>query len=95
MYQSKFPKLALKDYDFLSFVTSQEKCIDKNYEKLVDPKSMSGERWRHLEPVGTTLGTMVLVKKCVSGCPPFRPILSALQTPTYKLAKYLVSILEL
>ena len=40
---------------------------------------------------------MVLVKcikKCVNGCPPFRPILSALQTPTYKLAKYLVPILE-
>ena len=33
-------------------------------------------------------------KKCVDGCPPFRPILSALQTPTYKLAKYLVPILE-
>ena len=23
-------------------------------------------------------------------CPPFRPILSAIETPTYKLAKYLV-----
>ena len=35
------------------------------------------------------------MKKCVDGCPPLRPILSALQTPTYKLTKYLVSILEL
>ena len=33
-------------------------------------------------------------KKRVNDCPPFRPILSALQTPTYKLAKYLVPILE-
>ena len=33
-------------------------------------------------------------KKCVDGCPPSRPILSALQTPTYKLAKYVVLILE-
>ena len=33
-------------------------------------------------------------KKCVDGCLPFRPILSALQTPTYKLAKYLAPILE-
>ena len=30
-------------------------------------------------------------KKCVDVCPPFRSILSALQAPTYKLAKYLVS----
>ena len=33
-------------------------------------------------------------KKCVNGSPPFRPYLSALQTPTYKFAKYLVPILE-
>ena len=34
------------------------------------------------------------IKKCADGYLPFRPILSALQTPTYKLAKYLVPILE-
>ena len=33
-------------------------------------------------------------KKCVDSSPPFRPILSALQAPTYKLSKYLVPILE-
>ena len=39
-------------------------------------------------------GSCKVHKKCVDGCPLFRPILSALQTPTYKPAKYLVSILE-
>ena len=33
-------------------------------------------------------------KQQVDGCPPFRPILSALQTPTYNLAKLLVPILN-
>ena len=33
-------------------------------------------------------------KQQVNGCPPFRPILSALQTPTYNLAKFLVPILN-
>ena len=33
-------------------------------------------------------------KQQVDGCPPFRPILSALQTPTYNLAKFLVPILN-
>ena len=33
-------------------------------------------------------------KECVYGCPPFLSILSALQTPAYKLTKYLVPILE-
>ena len=39
-------------------------------------------------------GSCKVHKKYVDGSPPFRPILSALQTPTYKLAKYLVPILE-
>ena len=33
-------------------------------------------------------------KATVGNCPPFRPILSALNTPTYKLAKFLVPILK-
>ena len=59
---------------------------------------MSEETRGHLKPVGTRPGIMYGSRKvheiCVDGCPLFRPILSALQTPTYKLAKYLVPILE-
>ena len=33
-------------------------------------------------------------KDIIDNCPPFRPILSAINTPTYKLAKFLVSILK-
>ena len=43
---------------------------------------------------GIMHGSCKVHKKCVDGYPPFRPILSALQTPTYKLAKYLVPVLE-
>ena len=88
----------LKDDNFLNFVTSQEKRIDKINKKLVHSNSMSEETRRHLKPVGTRpvimYGSCKVHRKCVDGCPPFRPILSALKTPTYKLAKYLVSILE-
>ena len=80
-------------------VKYKKKRIHKIYKKLVDFNSMSEETGRHLKPVGTRPGIMYgsckVHKKCVDGCPPFRPILSALQTPTYKLAKYLVPILEL
>ena len=59
---------------------------------------MSEETRRHLKPVGTRPGIMYgsckVYKKCVDGYSRFRPILSALQTPTYKLAKYLGPILE-
>ena len=96
--QSKFQKITIKDDNLLNFITSQEKRIDKIYKKLVGSNSMSEETRRHLKSVGTRPGIMYgsykVHKKCVDGCPPFRPILSVLQTPTYKLAKYLVPILE-
>ena len=60
--------------------------------------SKETETRRHLKTLGTRPGIMYhyckVHKKCVNGCLSFRPILSALQTPTYKLAKYLVPILE-
>ena len=59
---------------------------------------MSDETRRHLKPVGTRPGIMYgsykVHQESVDGCPPLRSILSALQTCKYKLAKYLVPILE-
>ena len=82
----------------LNFVTSQEKRIDKIYRTLVDSDSMSEEIWKYVKPVRTRpvimYGSCKVYKRCVDDSPPFRLILSALQTTTYKLAKYLVPILE-
>ena len=59
---------------------------------------MSNETRRHVKLVGTRPGirhgSCKVHKKCVDGHPPFRPVLSALQTPTYKLEKHLVPSLE-
>ena len=53
---------------------------------------------KFVKPVGTRPGIMYgnckLNKQQVDGSSPFRPILSALQTPTYNLAKFLVPILN-
>ena len=53
---------------------------------------------KFVKPVGTRPGIMYrnykVHKQQIDGCPPFRPILLALQTPTYNLAKFLVSILN-
>ena len=96
--QSKFYKIPLKDNNFLNFITSQEKCTDKIYKKFVDSNSISEETRRHLKLERTRpeimYGYCKKNKKCVDGSPPFRLYLSALQTPTYKFAKYLVPILE-
>ena len=48
-YQSKFQKTAVKDDNFLNFITSQKKRIDKIHKNLVDSN-------RHLKPVETGPG---------------------------------------
>ena len=96
--QSKLQNISVKDDNFLNFITGQEKRIDKIYKKLVDSNSVPEETRRHPKPVETRPGIMYgyckVHKKFVDSSSPFRPISSALQTSTYKLAKYLVPILE-
>ena len=59
---------------------------------------MTEKTRKSLKPVGTRPGIMYgsckLHKASAGDCPRFRPILSALNTPTYKLAKLLVPILK-
>ena len=96
--QRKFEKVTLKNDAFLNFAVNQEKRIDIIFKNLVDSNSMSKEMRKFVKPVGTRPGIMYgncKVHKQVDGCLPFRPILSALQTPTYNLAKFLVPILNL
>ena len=58
----------------------------------------SREAQRDLKQLGTrpaiTYRSCKVDKKCADCYLTIRPILSALQTPTYKFAKFLVSILE-
>ena len=54
---------------------------------------MTEKTRKSLQPVGTRprimYGLCKVHNASVGNCPPFRPILSAMNTPTYKLAKYL------
>ena len=96
--QRKFQKVTLKKDVFLNFVVNQEKRIDTIFTNLVDSNSMSKEMRKFVKLVGTRPGIMYgnckLHKQQVDGCPPFRSILSALQTSTYNVAKFLVPILN-
>ena len=96
--QKKFEKVTLKNDAFLNFVVNQEKHTNTIFKNLVDSNSMSKEMRKFVKPVGTRPGIMYrnckVHKQQVDGCPLFRPILSALQTPTYNLAKFLVPILN-
>ena len=88
----------MKDDTLLNFAINQEKHVDKVLKKLVESKSMIEKTWKSLKPVSTRLGVMYGLCKVhqasVGNCPPFRPTLLALNTPTYKLANFLVPIVK-
>ena len=94
----KFEKINLKNDGILNFAINQEKRVDNIFKKLAASNSISEETRRSLKPVGTRPGIMYglckVHKDIIDNCPPFRPILSAINTPTYKLAKFLVPILK-
>ena len=96
--RKKFNIVSLKDDTLLNFAINQGKHVDKVLKKLVESKSMTEKTRKSLKPVGTRPGVMYgsckVHKASVGNCPPFRPILSALNTPTYKLAKFLVPTLR-
>ena len=94
----KFEKINLKNDGILNFAVTREKRVDNIFKKLVATNSISEETRKSLKPVGTRPGTMYGLRKVhkdiIDNFPPFRPIFSASNTPTYKLAKFLVPILK-
>ena len=94
----KFEKINLKNDGILNFAINQEKRVDNILKKLVASNSISEETGRSLKPVGTRPGMMYglckVRKDIIDNCPPFRPILSAIDAPIFKLAKFLVTILK-
>ena len=67
-------------------------------KKLKEKQEIPNKAYNELYPTGTGPGILwglwKFHKSIVDGVPPFRPILSAIGTPTYKLAKCFVSLLE-
>ena len=90
----KFEKINLKNDGILNFAINQEKHVDN----IVASNSISEETRRSLKSIGTRsdiiYGLCKVHKDIIDSCPPFRPILPAINTPTYKLAKFLVPILK-
>ena len=95
--QSKFQIIALKDGNFLNFVTSEEKRIDEIYKKLDNSNSMSEETRRHLKAAITRprmmYGSCKLHKKMCRWLSTFQTNFICF-TNTYKPAKYLLPVLE-
>ena len=94
---SKFRKLNVlpeKDYNY---IWNQELRVRQTLNNLVSSKAISEELCSKLVPSGSRPGVMYGLSKVhkplVNGFPKLRPILSAINTPTYNLAKFLVSVM--
>ena len=68
-------------------------------KRLEKSGTLSTEQYKKIEAIGSRPGILYglcKVHKAITDiCPPFRPILSAIGTPSYKLAKFLVPKLSL
>ena len=81
---------------FWVLLSAKKNRVVNVLKKLIVSHSIF-EETRSLKPVMTRPGIMYglfKVHKNVCNCQPFRPIVSANNTPTYKLAKFLVPILK-
>ena len=82
----------------LDFLLEQELDIKKFLNTLHDKDILSDSEFKELTPHGSQPGILYglckVHKECVDKSPPFRPILSAIRTPPYGLAKFLVPVLS-
>ena len=81
-------------------ILDMEENIKKCLDDLLEDNYLSPEDYKHLKPVGSRPGVMYglckVHKDQTNGMvlPPFRPILSAIRTCAYNVAKFFVPILK-
>ena len=82
--QKKFSKVSLKDDTLLNFAINQQKHFGKALKKLPESKSTTEKTRKTLTLVGTRPGVMYgsckVHKASIGNGPPFRSILSAVNT---------------
>ena len=89
---NKFENVSIKKGIF-NFSINHEKNINNYLKRLEKSGSLSTEQYKKIKAVGSRPGILYglckVHKVITEVCPPFRPILSAIETPSYKLAKFL------
>ena len=96
---SKFRKIVFgKKFKEVNYLVDKEAEINKLLKKLGEGGVLDLQEVGKLKPHGSQPGILYglcKVHKVVKeGIPPFRPILSAINTPSYRLAKFFVPILS-
>ena len=96
--KSMFEKVYIDHDKILNHLIHEENRVTDVLKNLRDKKEISIEQYKDLSPSDSRPGFMYgsgkVYKIITDGLPSFRPILSAIGTPTHKLAKFLVPMLE-
>ena len=94
---NKFENVSIKK-GILNFSINHENNINNYLKRFEKSGTLSTEQYKKIKAAGSRpaiLYGLGKVHKAITDiCPPLRPILSAIGTPTYKLAKFLVSKLS-
>ena len=81
-------------HDPLLKIMHSEDKINRMLKKLKNDNIITEEEYKHLYASGSTPGTLYGLPKIQKPNIPIRPILSAINTPNYKLAKFLIPSIE-
>ena len=96
--KSKFIKLGISDKNIVQTLIETENRIKKVLNPLKEKGIISEKMFDKISPIGSQPGRLYglckVHKESINGHKPFRPILSAIKTPTYELAKFLIPLLE-
>ena len=95
---SKFKRIPVAPAKDINYVINFKKRITDLLKKLKNKNGISEETYHKLKPVGSKPGKLhgsaKVHKPLEIGLLLFRPIASAIGTPTYKLAKFLLPVLS-
>ena len=84
----------MNEKQILKKLLKTQECLDPLlHNKVIDEKLYNRLLRKGSQP-GKMYGVCKVHKTGFEGSPPFRPILSAIGTPTYNIAKFLISLLE-
>ena len=94
---TKFSNLDIPAGKEINYITNLEKRITSDLKLLKDEEIIDKATYKNIKPVGSRPGVLYglgkVHKETKNGLPPFHPILPAIGTPTYKLAKFLLPFL--
>ena len=94
----EFSNLDISAGKDINYITNIEKRIYSDLKLLKEEEVLDKNAYKNTKPAGSKPGVLYrlgkVYKKTKNGLTPFRPILSAIRIPSYKLAKFLLPFLR-